>query len=371
MSATEAAADLHEHGVAVVEALPEHVRVEWNDRLFAAMDEFPEYVATGRSVQRVLGGFGALGNASSFHHEAVRAWRLFLKHSVVAPICREYARRAADVPEDVHLEALYDRLCVRCEDFNRPSAETWHRDVYDAAKYRLRPLRDGDVVVGGWTNLDHRPQSFVGLPGTHAEDFHGGGGFAAFSAADIARHGFAARLAAQASTRVGYTLACNAAGEIVVPPGHAILFTQRLVHAVKGGAQPETPALRVFHGFRVTTSAEPLFDHEETIAAGAVPRIPSGQIPPMYSQNHYAAFSNKGNAKWREWACATFRPECLFRRTTSWGAEYHTPGSRGDVDRAANQGRYMPSLAQMGLHDAGRFGYTREDVDVLRPQRLF
>ena len=376
--AEDAARDLADLGVAVVEVMQEDSRAHWNDLLFAAMDDFPEYRVRGRGVQRVLGGFGALGNPSSFHHPTVRAFRALLKRLAVQPVLRAYARaRYGDAARLVRLEALFDRLCVRCRAFKSPSKESWHRDIYDAETFRLRALPRSlpggelDVLVGGWTNLDHRPQSFVGLAGSHDEAFHdAGAGFATFSTADVARHRFDARLAGQADRRLGRTVRCNAQGEIVVPPGHAILFLQRLVHAVKGGLQPETPALRVFHGFRLTTEEAALFDHEGVLANGAVPRIPSGQIPPMYSQNHYAAFSG-ADPRWRAWGGATFRRECLFRRTTPAGLEYETPGSRDDRNRAANAGRYMPSLAEMGLFDEERFRYSREEAASLHPQPLF
>lgn len=371
------ASDLSTYGVAVVPIMDRASRAWWNGALFEAMDEFPEYRVTGRSVQRVLGGFGALGNPSSFHHPTVRAFRRLLKKLTIRPVAREYARqRFGGEADAVRLEAMFDRLCVRKDDFKSPSAEAWHRDIYDADTYRLRPLPHSlpggelDILIGGWSNLDDRDQAFVGLVGSHDETFAtSGGGFATFSDADIRRFRFAERLAAQANATFGQTLRCNAAGEIVVPPGHAILFLQRLVHSVKSGPQPPTPALRVFHGFRLTTEEAALFDHRSVVENGAVPRIPSGQIPPMYSKNHYAAFSGR-DARWREWAGATFHAACLFRRTTPNGIEYFTPGSRDDANRAANVGRYMPSLSEMGMLDE-LFAYSREEVEALHPQPLF
>lgn len=375
-----AAADLLAYGVAVLPVMDDASRAWWNDALFRAMDEMPEFRRRGRAVQRVLGGFGALGNPSSFHHRTVRAFRRLLKRLAVRPVLREYAaqRYGAVAARAVRLEALFDRLCVRCKDFKSPTAEAWHRDIYDAATYRLRELPHSlpggelDVMIGGWTNLDTRAQSFVGLVGSHDEAFEtSDGGFATFSKADVARHRFQERLGAQAGRSFGATLRCNADGELVVPPGHAILFLQRLVHSVKSGPQPDEPALRVFHGFRLTTEEAALFDHAGVVENGAVPRIPSGQIPPMYSKNHYAAFSG-ADARWREWGATTFKAACLFDRTTPSGLAYATPGSRGDRNRAANTGRHMPSLSEMGLmDDDDEFAYSREEMEALHPQPLF
>ena len=372
------ATDLLQYGVAVLPVADEDARRRWNAAFFDAMDMFPEYKVQGPTVQRVLGGFGAFGNPSSFHHPIVRCFRRSLKRFTATPMMQEYAQRRYGEEEapTVRLESMIDRLCVRMKDFKSPTAESWHRDIYDGETYGLRPLptslpgNESDIILGGWSNLDHRPQVFVGLVGSHNEHFENGqGGFASFTEQDIATFQFESRLASQANQHFGETIHCNATGEIIVPPGHAIFFFQHLVHSVKSGIQPDTPALRLFHGFRLTTEQIPLMDIRSAIEHGGVPRIPSGQIPPMYSKNHYGAFSGR-DPKWREWAVSTFHPQCLFARTTSKGISYYTPGSQGNVNRAANLGRYMPSLQEMDLFHAS-YIYTQEDVDTLHPELLF
>jgi hypothetical protein len=370
----QAAEDLHTYGVAVVPVMDADSRAFWERRLFDALDEMPEYTRTGRRVQRVLGGFGALGNPSSFHHPTVRAFRRLLKRLAIRPVFDAYVDTVyprADPP--VRLEALYDRLCVRCEDFQRPTAEAWHRDIYDGPQFGLRPLPRTlpddamDRMYGGWTNLHRVDQHFVGLVGSHGDGGSDEGGFSQFSKEAIARFGFAARLVAQANQCYGHSLRCNASGEIVVPPGHAIVFMQRLVHSVKSGPQSADPALRVFHGFRLTTEETPLFDLREVLGNGAVPRIPSGQLPVMYSKHHYAAFASKTESKWREWAETTFKAECRFERTTPVGLQYATPGSADNTNAEANRGRYMPSLRAMGLW-SDTFSYTDAERSALWPE---
>ena len=365
--------DLAAYGVAVVPLLDAAARARWERALWAAADEFPEYVVTGRDARRVLGGFGAWGNPASFHHPTVRAFRRVVKRALVDAL-REYAREV-ELDDDVAAEMLFDRMCVRYDPFLSPSAESWHRDVYDGDAFRLRALprtlRGGtarDQIFGGWTNLDERDQAFVGLVGTHDETFAtASGGFAVFDERDVARLGFDARLRAQAGWSFGATIATNERGEVVVPPGHAIVFRQDLVHAVKSGPQPRTPALRVFHGVRLTREAVPLFeDLDAVLADGAVPRIPSGQLPPMFSKNHYAQFGKADGARWREWGARTFRPACLYERTTN-GHRYWLPGGR---ERSLRTARAMPSLAAMGLHDA-RFEYSAADRAALWPERLW
>lgn len=365
--------DLLHLGVVVLPVLDPGSRRFWEAIMWKALDEMPEYKAKGKQVQRVLGGFGALGNPSSFHHPTIRQLRKKIKRLAVKPVLKEYVKLRFGEREDVNLEALFDRVCIRSENFGRPGAEDWHRDVYAGRKYGLRDLPtslpggEEDVMIGGWTNLSDSAQRFVGLVGSHTDEGNERG-FSTFSKEQIKKFGFASRMAAQEGRRYGSTIVCDEAGEVIVPPGHSVLFLQRLIHAVKSGPQPQQPSLRLFHGFRLTTETVPLFDLEGVVANGGVPRIPSGQIPPMYSSNHYAFFSSTD--KYRSWGGSTFKSACLFERTTPSGAVYHTPGSKDNVNAAANTGRYMPSLRQMGLWDES-FLYSKEELDSLYPQPLF
>ena len=224
------------------------------------------------------------------------------------------------------------------------------------------------MLFGGWTNLDHREQRFVGLLGTHlGATAQGQAGFATFSKEEIARLRFDERLREQANRQYGHTLRTDVEGCVRIPPGHCILFQQHLIHSVVSGPQPETPALRVFHGLRLTGDTAPLFDIASAVDNGGVPRIPSGQIPPMFSTNHYQFFAS--HARYQTWAERTFRRACLFARTTKTGTVYYTPGSQGNRNRAANAGRYMPSLAEMGMWDE-RFAYSEWELRAMQPQRL-
>lgn len=371
--------DLLTLGVAVVRAFDDSGRRHWEERLYEAMDSFPEYRVKGVTAQRVLGGFGALGNPSSFHHPEVRLFRRMRKKLIFRPLLAAFVKRrfGCAAGRGVLLEALFDRLCVRCEAFNRPSAEVWHRDIYAAEKFSLRPLPRSlpggarDLIFGGWTNLDHREQRFIGLLGTHVEGFTSTSeaeGFAEFSKEEIARFRFEARLAAQANGRYGNTVRTDARGHVRIPPGHCIVFQQQLVHSVVSGLQPDTPALRVYHGLRLTTERVPLFDIAAVVENGGVPRIPSGQMAVMFSPNHYQYFAT--HERYRTWGERTFKQQCLYRRVTKANVPYHTPGSQGNRNRAANAGRYMPSLTEMGLWDP-RYAYSEREWRAMHPQRLF
>lgn len=379
---TDVARMLARYGVVCMRVVTEKQRAKWEKRLWNAMDEFPEYKLRGRGVQRALGGFGALGNPSSFHHPEIQKWRNGMKKEVLAPLFREYVTLKGYCTTTTRLETLYDRLVVRCEAFGQPTPESWHRDIYDGSKHSLRPLPDSlrsergaepDEIFGGWVNLSDEPQTFVCLVGSHKGDAalaaqKRGGGFAELSEEDVRKQKVHERLSRQASRKIG-TCRTDEKGCVIVPPGFMVLFYQRILHSVAGGKQGNVPSLRVMNGVRLTGETNSLFDHMSVVANNAVPRIPSGQVPPMYSQNHYAFFCSATTSRYRKWGEETFRDQCLFERTVRrTGEKYFTPGSKDDRNPDANRGRYMPSLAEMGLVP---YPYTTSSLDTLTPERLF
>lgn len=374
---------LHTHGAIVVPVSPQAVQAQ---EVWQAMDTFPEYRSDqkGPGVQRVLGGFGALGNPSSFHHPSIRRLRRLYKTEMAMPIMRQYAKlQFGKEAKNIRLEALFDRLCVRCEEFGQPVPEGWHRDIYDGEKYNIRklpaslPNGEADMIFGGWTNLSSQDQYFVGLLGSHdtaeaRKAQQQGGGFAALSDTQIKAQRVDERLRAQRGNTYG-SCSCNQFGHVTIPPGHALIFFQRLLHSVKGGTQPTEPSLRLFHGYRLTTETVSLMaEQERIISEGGVPRIPSGQVPPMYSANHYAWFNKEDPVsirKYRNWAERTFVPQCLFKRTTKSGRVYYTPTGPGDSKSFENRNRCMASLNTLGLM-SDEYKYTKADLQTLLPTLL-
>ena len=378
-SVSDHARMLDRYGVMCMPILPDAARQRWAQTIWNAMDEFPEYKVRGRQVQRSLGGFGALGNPSSFHHPDVQKWRNRIKKKILMPLFRQYVLLKGFSTETTKLEKLYDRINVRCESFGQPTKESWHRDIYDGQKYGLRDLPrsiDGrhtkypDEIFGGWVNLSDANQHFICIMGSHKGDEafaaqQRGGGFAELSEKEIREQRVEERLARQANRKIG-TCRTNGDGHVIVPPGAMVIFYQRLLHSVAGGKQPREPNLRIFNGVRLTGERNALFDHESVIINNAVPRIPSGQIPPMYSQNHYGFFSR--TPRYRDWGASTFKNACLFERKLPSGVAYHTPGSRNDRNSAANKGRYMPSLSEM---DFEPYPYSNASVQTMLPEFLF
>lgn len=383
---------LHQDGVVVIPVFDGARLARLNNDVFAAIDEFPEYKVTGRDKQRVLGGFGAYGNPSSFHHITIRRLRKMIHHHMMG-IFQQYGRlmsregmSQAKITE-MRYEMLLDRLCVRAKAFGKPTAEAWHRDVYDHANYGLRELpifneatNEMDPMFGGWINLNPpggHTQHFVGIVGSHNTPAayaaqREGGGFAALTKEAIRAQDVNGQLKAQANQRTR-TFRTDANGKIIVPPGHAVIFFQRVLHSVQSGPQPDEPSLRLFLGQRLTFERVPLFQElDEWITNGAVPRIPSGQRPPMFSGQHFIFF-NKPDGTWRTWGDRVFKRAVLFKRfmTHDKSVAYYTPGSPDNKNEAANRGRYMDSLRAYGLWDADLFTYSAVDRRVLRPERLF
>lgn len=369
---------LYRYGVVTVPVFPDtYVRQQWENKVWKAMDTFPEYKKSegqqdgGRYIQRVLGGFGALANPSSFHHPVLQELRRNVK-SVTAPILREYVRVLGWDPSQVNYEMLFDRLCVRYKGFGSVSKESWHRDVYDGAAFGLRSLPcslpDGrqDEIFGGWVNLSAEKQKFVCQVGSHrGEDAvrarEEGGGFALADG----KHA-KVMLAQQANRKIG-SLCFDKDGYVVVPPGHLILFPQSILHAVMAKASPPRPNLRLFLGHRLTCEQTSLFpDLTSTIDENAVPRIPSGQLPPMFSANHFAFFSK--SERFRRWGEETFVPACLFKRTTPSGEVYYTPGNPDESWLNKGNVRAMPSLT--AIEDLLPYAYTPETKAILFPEAL-
>ena len=364
-----AARELYDRGVVVVPLEPYASRPELLCAEVArAREEFIEFKVKGKLVQQVLGGFGALGNPSSFHHPTIRALRARVKRQVAMPLFGEYARIEAhdsgsDDVAQARVEALFDRLCVRAKAFGALGAETWHRDTFSPTKYVdardecLPSPNTRDTLSGGWLNCNahgeaDRMQYFVCVPGSHKgkKTMTTGAGFEMLDKSDATQYG----------TR----------GErIAVPPGHVVIFLQAIVHKVANTPPPPLePSLRLFVAHHLAYSDTPLYPWELTrtwIADQAVPRLPSGQWPAMYSANHYSRLFKGGPLV--SWGEATFRPEFLESRTSSkpsGGADGTDLVIHYQVPSNDRRWRKMQSLREYGVGMMPE--YSEDDVDVMR-----
>ena len=88
--------------------------------------------------QFVLGGFGGTGEPSLFHAPSIRQIR-------AAAYATMFPQFAEAFP-DRKLEVLFDRFGIRRNGL-KVDKEEWHRDV-------ATQIKDGDIIYGGWINLD-------------------------------------------------------------------------------------------------------------------------------------------------------------------------------------------------------------------------
>ena len=276
-----------------------------------------------------LGGFAGMANPSSFHHPFARK----LREQMVAEVLE------ADVLplEGRPLEKVFDRFIFRNQG-DKPSAESMHRDEAETAV-------DGDTIFGGWVNLDDHDQFFSCAPRTHTMVGGQNKGFAKITSATE-----------QAYFRAMFQ-------RIVIPPGHMIIFYERLVHEVLPIQAPRR-MLRLMLGWRISDQTEPLFGERLTmdwVRRQGVPYLKSGQHTPILPQLYLSNW-------WRRiepWATRMFQPVCLTTHTISGGANAGTTYTLPRMDSMRD--RSMLSLQEYGLqlHQA----YDQHERRLLRPQR--
>lgn len=288
-----AAEQLNTFHVTVVPALDKDRLLLYHKSLWAEIACMPEYKTL--DGPRVLGGFGALGNPSSFHNPTVRKLRMQMMLTIV-PLLSPLAKGKA-------LEQLIDRVSIRRKGTS-PTAENWHGDV--------APCPPSDDVFGGWVNLDlENTQRFSCVPGMLLKREHSG--FVKPNAQEIEY--------CQQNKRL-----------IDIPPGHLIIFRQHILHEVLA-KKATFDSLRLYLVWRLTDQKEPLFNHTEIFAKQGVTFLPSGQVPPMYALTHMS----RHKPMLLTWSNATFHPQCLENKIGADGVGYTVVH------------RHMASLAEYGF----------------------
>lgn len=321
------------------------VRAVWREAFLEATTRFPEYRRDGSDPLRtvdgeswgtkhsnyVMGGFGGFGNPSSFHNPYVRALRM-LVHTRMIPFfngylrhrCSVYDPHHADFPtttEGFYLEQLFCRMCLRPEGTS-VTREQWHRDLNPTAQ-------KDDIVFGGWINLDDQPQWFSCAPATHNDVVEATKGFSKQPAPTDRRH-------------------------IQVPPGHLLVFYQRLLHEVAPRIM-RWQSFRQFICWRITREPGSSLQHEpleDILTRQGVPRLPSHQIPPLFGMNHTSFHLHKDHGPIR-WSDRLLDPRCTADLSDTKGYRIGH--------------RYMKSLADYGFplyHP-----YSDTERSILTPRR--
>jgi hypothetical protein len=248
----QASIDLEENGYVIVPVMwmDEKKRRETRSIIRDQCRDMQEFKKNAASY--VMGGFGALGNASSFHNPIVRLLRQYAMYEVVPLMTHVIA-------EGEQLEQLIDRLMIRTSG-KSPTVETWHRDEALCAK-------DTDRVFGGWWNFDDSDQTFSCVAGSH-KNVTGNNGFSKIKGAEKILE------VKKLSIKVS------------VPPGHIIVFYERILHEV-AAYKKKNDQYRLFLGWRLTDEESPLVPIDDILTDQGVVPLKSGQIPPMYADMHW------------------------------------------------------------------------------------
>ena len=283
-----------------------------HERFEETLRTFPEYAHPARADTRyVLGGFGALGNAASFHNPLVRELRWRAHENVHELFSFLHAAGETRLTNDHRVHVIVDRMRVLTHDA-AIGVETWHRDRTPAHL----TLPD-DLIFGGWINLDlTRTQYLSAIPGSHRDP-----------GVTTAGNGFERVDTDAAKARHDALPAADRA--IAVPPGHLLVFYQELLHQVlprhpisarKLAANPglRQSEYRLFTGWRLTRDTQPLRPTLPTnfFVEMAVPALKSGQPVRLYPKNYYEFGAVGGVQALAAWSQATFPDALCTRRIT-------------------------------------------------------
>lgn len=288
-------------------------------RFMATLDGMPEFKRDSGEIQYALGGFSALGVPSSFHNELVREMRVSAMKSMI-PLFSHLCGPSEK------FDQIVDRMLYRPAG-KAPSAESWHRDCPPDGHER----NDDERTLGGWWNLDDKPQHFICSPGSHLDKTEGRG----FSKAKKP-------LVVDETT-------------VIIPPGAILLFYETILHRV-AGKKVGYAVKRLFLGWRISQSEESCIPNlGSKLESQAIMPLKSGQLPPMFAALHLVNWIDK----LEEWSVATFPQHLLMAHEIKSGAR------AGDIKTIIP--RYFPSLLDLDLplYPA----YEEHEISILRPQR--
>jgi len=206
------------------------------------------------------GSFGALNFASAYHNPAAVSCDITILETAT-PILSGLAT-ALGLKS---MQLIPDRLCYRtCAQ----PPESYHYDATGGAV-------EGDCFLGTIYNLNEDLiQKFTCVPGTHklCADLKGGAYTSTGKEAN-------AEYKKQEVT-------------ISIPPSHALVFFESIVHRIEGRVRPPVPILRKYVGFCLTNSSQSWMDEKNTAlmnSQGALYHkggVRAPMYPRLYLSNH-------------------------------------------------------------------------------------
>jgi len=272
-----------------------------------------EYKLKSAQAMFVGGGFAALGNPASFHNQFARKLRARIHQHVINMIFKPPLMSHTDLK----FEQVIDRMLFRRAD-QTVSAENWHRDQAKLATV-------GDDIFGGWINLDLKDdvknysgnQIFSAAPGTHNEVGNQNHGFKTIKKKDRGKYNKKRK-------------------RIVIPPGHILVFYERLVHEVATNNTENTKKdrFRLFLGWRLTTESTSIIpDLPERLTNRKSLLLKSGQHARMTPRTYISNHGAKGEA----WSQKYIKEGLLYTHT--FGKDALKSGySRNIVHEVINEG---------------------------------
>lgn len=253
-------------------------REQWEETKLS----FPEYnhaLRDGKAL--VLGKFGAFATPSSFHNRLTRHIRALSTLNIL--------EHAKEVAPNYLLETLPDRMCERPPKTVYRDTDSTHRDMgadnakrYTGDRGGGSPLHTDDLFLSGVINLSERDEAIMCIPGTHVlpMDLFGKAGYGRLKPKKFP-------ITAQV---------CNSLMQsIKIPPGAMVVYNPLLIHQNHSNPKKSpVSTFLLFPAWRLSISGgvgESIISHPERILKEMrCPLLPSGQFPPMYSQNHTSFF---------------------------------------------------------------------------------
>lgn len=191
------------------------------------LSEQREFVSSDPNQLFVLGGFGALGNPSSFHHPLRREFMRKIYDFVAPAISFHYkfewifysAGKDDKIPYS-YLSMVPDRFAIRRND-QEVTPEAWHKD----RSMNLNQSKDS-FLLGGWVNLDkNKDQFFSCIPGEFPLFRETHSFYASQINVDVG--GFKKEVPSEATLQRKV--------RVRIPPYHMILFNELITHEVAKG----------------------------------------------------------------------------------------------------------------------------------------
>ena len=345
-----------------------------------------------------LGGFAALGNPASFHNPFVRKLRTkackVVRNKIFKPLLKSYPNQT--FAKKLRSQVLFDRMMYR-QVLQEPVAEAWHRDIIDK---KVGDVTPGDIIFGGWVNTSKYNQAFSFIPGSHLGvnlfKLKSGGfaepGMMYDKQIDILKKEIKndptndeaknSLNELKKKRKEMYNIFKNHKQQMVVPPGHCIIFPQYILHEVVAKGVKHI-VKRVFTGYRLTTSNKLLMIDPKTrkptlledVSKQRIMLLGGGMKPPVYSANHGSNFLRKPfniygskNPKYGkkgknikksliEWSNMTFKDVCEIDRPARNGKAAY---------RVAK--RHMNSLEELGLPKYKE--YSKKELKMYYPQKV-